>query len=313
MTRTIKVLRGFLAVGLLGASVSATAVASGAPVAPVIRRLPEATAAELRRDVKQARESDLRPFLATSDIVAKARSADDLARARKAPVALELARLGPGGLLPMLELLAEGIPRTVTEGVQDVRRDLIEAVGLLRQPRSLVILGAILDDAAEEEETTRTAAEAIARVGTDDAAARVVRALDNATDPVRARAILAGMGECRKVRVVDSIAARLRAPVDADTARVAARSLGRSGNAWAWRTAPDRSEEGRVRETAARALVDAFVRHTGEARKAADNALMVVDDPHTPGLIAEAKRGASPETVKALDALAVRFANNPTR
>jgi hypothetical protein len=311
--RTIKVLRGVLAFGLLGASVGASTVASAQPVA-VIHRLPEATAAELRRDVKQARDADPRPFIVTNDIVRNARSADQAARARKAPIALQLARLGPSGLLPMLEILAEGTPKTVpADGVQAIRRDLIEAVGLLRQPRSLAVVGAILDDPTEEEDTTRTAAEAVARLGTDEAANRVVRALDGATDAVRARAILAGMGECRRLRVADAIASRLRTTTDDATARIAARSLGRAGNAWAWKTTSDRAEEARVRESAARALVEAFVHRTGEARTAADNALMVVDDLHTPTLIAEARRGASPETIKALDALAVRFANNPAR
>lgn len=301
-----------LALGLLGAAISAPAPASAQTVA-VVQRLPEATAAQLRRDVKQAREADARPFIVTTDIVRNAHAADQLARARKAPIALQLARLGPPGLLPMLEILAEGPPKTMTEGVQEIRRDLIEAVGLLRQPRSLAVLGAILDDPTEEEETTTIAAEAVARLGTDEAATRVLRALDAATHPVRARAILAGIGECRRLRVADALAARLRSASDPATARITARSLGRAGNAWAWKTIADRSEESRVRESAARALVEAFVRQNGEARTAADNALMVVDDPHTPALIADAKRGASAETVKALDALAARFANNPAR
>jgi hypothetical protein len=121
------------------------------------------------------------------------------------------------------------------------------------------------------------------------------------------------MGECRRSRVTTALAERLRTTSDEATARIAARSLGRAGNAWAWRTLGDRSEEARIRETAAKALVDAFVRHDGEARTAASNALMVVDAPQTPALIDEAKKTAGPKTIKALDALATRFARNPAR
>ena len=312
-----------LVAGLVALSASTTATSSAQPAAPrvaVIQRLPQATAAELRRDVEQARDVDVRPFLVTRGIVERAPVADAAARNRKAPVALQLAKLGPPAVLPLLEMLAEGPPKLVrvagvseSESALAARRDIIEAVGLLRQPRALPVLAAILDDLTEDVDTTTTAAEAIARIGTDESASRLLRALDGAGDPVRVRAILAGMGECRRLRIVDAIATRLRTTTDDATARVAARSLGRAGNAWAWKTAADSTEEAKVRESAARGLVDAFVRRTGEARKAADNALMVVADPHTPALIAEAKRGAPPETVAALDALAERFARNPTR
>jgi hypothetical protein len=121
------------------------------------------------------------------------------------------------------------------------------------------------------------------------------------------------MGDCRRIRVTEAIAARLRTTNDDATARAAARSLGRAGNAWAWKTIADRSEESRIRGVAARSLVESYVRHTGEERMAASNALMVVDAPETLTFIADAKRGASPEVVKALDALEARFARNPSR
>lgn len=263
----------------------------------------------LQQEVTRARLADTTPFATVSAIVGQAPMAHARAQGRKAPVAQQLARLGPAATLPMLEKLAMEQPA-------QVRRDLIEAVGLLRDKRGVAALKDVLSDAAEEVETTRTTAEALARIGTDEAATHLVATLDGLTGSAasgdRARAIVAGMGELRRLRVTEALARRARTGDDA-MVRAAARSLGRAGNAWAWKTLADRSEEQKIRETAARALVDAFVAHDGEARQAASNALMVVDAPCTPGLIATARVAATPANQAALDALSARFANNPTR
>jgi hypothetical protein len=90
------------------------------------------------------------------------------------------------------------------------------------------------------------------------------------------------------------------------------KSLGHVGSAWAWKTLADRSDEAASRETAARALVTAFVQYDGEVREAAAKALLVVDDSHTVALIEAARRGAPADVALALDELARRVANNPT-
>ncbi|MBX3191720.1 MAG: hypothetical protein KF819_32305 [Labilithrix sp.] len=285
---------------------SKTLLATALVLAPATAaaRMPEAQRAAVMRDVAKARAADPRPFAAVSRIMELAPDAVARARDRKAPIAQYVARLGPSAVLPALERIVEG-----RDG--ELRRELVEAVGLVRDPRATGVLGAIVDDASEDRETTRTATEALARIGTEEAARRIVTALDAARDE-RARAILEGMGECRRAFAVDALAARLRATNDEADARVAARSLGRAGNAWAWRTLADRAEEDRVREIAARALVDAFVRHRGEARDAAANALMVVGDPRTPAMIGAARSAASTEADRAaLDELRARFAKNP--
>jgi len=305
---------GLIRMGVL-MGVLTTGQAAGAPpdVQGAAVRLPAQRLAELRRDVTRARAIDPGSFAAVSVIVTRAPEAARRARGRSAPTASDIARLGSSAVLPTLEMLALDPPHGVpAEAAPMVRRDLVEAVGLLRDPRGLPVVSAILDDESEGTETTRTAAEAVARIGTEEAATKLLSALD-LTRAERARAVVAGMGECRHLRVTEAIAAVLRTTTDEPMARIAARSLGRAGNAWAWRTMKDRSSETPIRETAARALLDAYLRHDGEARDAASNALMVVDAPQTPALIAEAKRTASPPGVEALDALAVRFARNPTR
>ena len=67
-------------------------------------------------------------------------------------------------------------------------------------------------------------------------------------------------------------AALVSHPTDA-TASSVVKSLGDVGNAWAWKTpgATAKDEEAAVRETAARALVSAFVSYDGSVRQAASN------------------------------------------
>ena len=64
---------------------------------------------------------------------------------------------------------------------------------------------------------------------------------------------------------------------------------------------------------AARALVRIVAGYNGVARGAASDALLVVDAPATPSLLADAKRSASGDAAKALDDVAARLAKNPTR
>lgn len=238
---------------------------------------------------------------------------DAKARGHRAPVALYLRGMGKQALDPMLEIVsggpaAAGLP---AEAVTGARRDLVEAIGMLRDPKAIPVVAAVLDKESDEA-LVRTAAEALARIGTDDAVLRLRGALARSIG-VRANAILAGMGECRRESIAKLLADRLSAHPDEATARVLVRSLGSAGNAWAWKTMPSRSEEAAVRAVAARALVDAFVRYDGEVRAAASNALMVVDDASTPALIAAARANAGGDTSRALDALSSRFAANPAR
>lgn len=255
--------------------------------------------ADPRADVRQA--------------VLQKQALDAKARGHRAPIALYLRGMGKQALDPMLELVsggpaAAGLP---TEAVNAARRDLVEAIGLLRDPKATPVIAALLDKESDGD-LVRTAAEALARIGTDDAVARLRGALGKAAG-ARATAILAGMGDCRRESVARLLADRLLAHPDEATARVLVRSLGNVGNAWAWKTMPSRAEEGAVRALAARALVDAYTRYDGDLRTAASNALMVVDDASTPALVSAARASASGDTARALDALAARFAANPAR
>jgi HEAT repeat protein len=214
----------------------------------------------------------------------------------------------------MLELVAfDTTPLEANERPEDrasVQRDLVEAIGLLKDSRALPVLVVVLSKESDFA-TTRTAAEAIARLDTDIAAQTLVTSLGSASGD-HATAILAGMGVCHRALVARTLAERLDAHPDPATAKHLVKSLGHVGNAWAWKTLAERSDENTSRETAARALVTAYRSYTGEVRDAAAKALLVVDDTHTNALIEAARHGASEDVARALDDLARLVASNPT-
>ena len=299
---------------LLGLALAAPAGAAPGISIDAARLAPE-TRTELRASIDKARALDPAAFHEVRDLFSRARELDSRARGRKAPVSLRLAQLGTKALLPMLELVAFDAPALgAGETASDrasISRDLVEAIGLLHDPRAMPVLVAVL---AREGDfaTTRTSAEAVARLDTDEAANALVTSVAKATGE-RATAILAGMGSCHRAVVARTLADRLAARPDEAAARHMMKSLGHVGSAWAWKTLADRRDEAAARETAARALVSAYVQYTGEGRDGAAKALMVVDDSHTVALIEAARRGAAGDAALALDELARRFASNPTR
>ena len=305
-----------LATLLCGVALCAPGTASAAPgISLDAAKLAPQTRTELRASIDKARALDPAAFHEVRDLFARARELDSHARGRKAPVSLRMAQLGTKALLPMLELVAFDAPALAPGETSaqraSVSRDLVEAIGLLRDPRAMPVLVAVL---AREGDfaTTRTSAEAVARMDTDEAANALVASVSKASGE-RATAILAGMGACHRVVVAQTLADRLAAHPDEAAARHVMKSLGHVGSAWAWKTLADHGEEAASREVAARALVSAYVYYTGEARDAAAKALLVVDDSHTPALLEAARRGATGDVAIALDELARRFAQNPTR
>jgi len=304
----------FLAAIAAACVLGAPSTASAAPALAIdASTLPPHTRTALRDDIARARAADPASFGAVRDVVVRARELDRRARGRKAPIALHLAALGPKALLPLLELAAFEAPALAPDGDRAaLRRDVVEAIGLLHDARAMPVLTALLDRDGDLE-MTRTAAEAIGRLESTDAASTLTAALGKATGE-RATAIAAGMGACHRASIAKALADRLAARPDEATAKVLARALGHAGNAWAWKTVAARDEETAARAIAARALVAAYVGYRGEAHEAASKALLVVDAPGTPSLL-EAARKAAPDdaTARALDELADRFTHNPTR
>lgn len=270
--------------------------------------LPAHTAADLRTQIGKQRVGDADSFRAVHDLAANAKALDAKARGRKAPISIYLKSLGARAVLPMIEMLAFEAPKDVEPAV---KRDMVEALGLLRDARAMPVLTALLERETDAS-MVRTASEAVARMETEESASKLVAAL-GAAQGERAAAILGGMGSCHREVIASALSSRLATHPDETTARAAIKSLGRVGSAWAWSTLPQRSEEASTRRAAATALVQAFVAYRGDARQEASDALMMVDEASTPSLIASARQGASPELAAALDQLAARFAKNPVR
>lgn len=225
-----------------------------------------------------------------------------------------LKALGRPALFPMLEMLAVDAPPRgplSKRAWRDLRASVIEAVGMLRDPRAEPVLTATLEHNSEPA-IVRAAAVALGRLGDDASAARLVQ-LATTAGP-KQDAVISGLGECRRLVAARALA-KLSSASSGSRELTVIRQLGNVGNSWAWQTpAVSKSGEGdAVRAVAARALVQAFVQNTGQLRTKATTEILLVDHPSTPGLIAAARRGASPALRAALDELAQRFAHDPVR
>jgi hypothetical protein len=306
---------------LLGVMTSSNdATAAGLEMSSSV--LPADVRTQLEKDIATARRETPELFRTVQGIISRARALDAQSQKPGMPFTRELKALGPRALMPMLEALAfdahapADLPASASSAL---RLGLIEAVGIIRDARAIPVLSQLVAP-GRDVETTRSGAEALSRIGTDDAFAIVSKAATDArTTPnsARERAVLGGLHDCRREAAAKLLSSRLDAPLDSATARVVVRSLGGVANAWAWKTMTSQTELPAVRTKATTALVRTFVRHAADAevREAAVKALLVVDDPATPALVAKAKAdpATSPAIVALLEDLERRFAANPTR
>jgi HEAT repeat protein len=292
--------------------------ASAAGVALDSTQLDATARASLKAEIDKARTESPDVFKAVYDVAARAREIDAESRAPGIPFTRYFKNLGPRAFYPLVELMVfdshapSGLPTTAESAL---RIGVIEAVGGIRDTRAMPALAKVFET-TRDIDTVRASANAIGKLGTDDGVAMLITAAKKfqASDPARERAILSGLHDCRREAAANFLAQRLDGqPTDAETAKVLIKSLGGVGNSWAWKTLPNQKELATTRGAAAQALVRAFVHYSGDLREHAAKALLVIDDPSTPALVAKAKSGASRETATALDDLDKRFAQNPVR
>ncbi|MCC6810839.1 MAG: hypothetical protein IT381_25645 [Deltaproteobacteria bacterium] len=277
------------------------------------RALPPAVAQRLTLDIAAAKSAAPATFSGLQALIAQVPRLDAQKRGDLPTLTPRLSRLGPDALLPMLEAIAFQAPARAawTESAErGLRLSLIEAAGMLRDARAEPVFLAILASDERDFATLQLTAEALGRLESDTA----VNALLAAATTDKRDAVLAGMGQCRRARIADALAIALDGARSPAQAKSLVRSLAHAGNAAAWKLGGPYADEARaVRATAAEALLRAFIAYDDEARDAASNGLMVVDDAETPILIARARVLADAATAAALDELAQRFARNPTR
>jgi hypothetical protein len=233
-------------------------------------------------------------------------SLDAHKRGPLAPIPARLQGLGKDAVEALAEQLLND-DTTLPESARTAwRAGILETLGALRDPRTRELAAPLLDD--PDYVVARAAAEAIGKLG-DDAAVIIL------APRIAAQQKSAIDGSCRRRGIASALAGVVAARPSTEIAKVTAKALGELGASWAWKTGkvPAPAEEHDVRSMAARSLIALFVGYDGEVRLAASNALMVVDDPSTPALIAAAKSSASSDTIAALDSLAARFGRNPAR
>jgi len=289
--------------------------AGGAVVDP--RDLPEDARSALMADIAAARMTSPDAFDRIAALRADLPELFARSRGGVPPLTRILHAQGPEALCPMLEqLIVSAEPGSDLDDRAWLawQLALLDAVGMLRDRRAEPVLWQALAEEDLEPEVQRAAARAVAKLGTDAVAERLV-ALSR-ENGLRQRAVVAGMGHCRRLAVAQRLAELLAAAPDAAAADAAARSLGDVGSLWAWRTpsvATYAAEQEAVQLSAARALVAALVASDGEVRATAAKALLVVGHPATPELLAAARSEADPVTRAVLDQVAVDFAASPIR
>ncbi|APR87869.1 hypothetical protein A7982_13218 [Minicystis rosea] len=215
----------------------------------------------------------------------------------KPNAAHELRAMGASALLPMLSALAFDGPSAVLTDPQRAALTvgMLEAVGLLRDPRSGPVLSAALESGTTDAQVLRAAAEALGRLcGDADLSALTRHAVF--TDPLH-QAAVHGLGQCRRVEAAKHLGGLLATAPDDATTELVAGALGTIGSSWAWKAlGPSVAATGlAVREIAARALVSAFPLRSPAARQRIGVAMMLVEHPVLPELLSRAHAEAPAE------------------
>lgn len=145
--------------------------------------------------------------------------------------------LGEEGLLPMLWALQGDDPFELKFGLRAWRTwriGLIEAVGRLRDDRSIPVLIGIIEGSDPHGATRRAATSALGRTGDEDAISAVIDIARQDEDKLVD--IIAGLGDARREVAQEFLLEVLLSSEDDEVRRVAIRSLGDWANQWAWQT-----------------------------------------------------------------------------
>lgn len=306
--RTIKNALRMAALGAALFLVPALASASDG-IAAHASQIAEPARASLLTAVNAHRAAHPEDFEAVRDVKGHRPEVYNQFRKPVPEVSRELRRLGPSALLPMLNALAFEAPARgdLTDREWDALTvGLLDAVGVLRDPRSGPVLRAVFEGSSKSAPVARAAAQAMGRL-CGDAELALLQKRAGAGDSLRLAAI-AGLAECRRVESAKQLASLFAANPDAASAEAITAALGSVGSSWAWRAMGPASEAtGRaVREIAAKALVSAFARSKGDIREPIRKALLMTEHAGTSELITQARVSADAETAAALDALLVR-------
>ncbi len=307
----------FVVAGLV-ALVSGHGSVQAVPASPAKPAVVAIDRGALLRELAVARTRTPATFSAMAAFRAQVPGLDARKRGPLAVLAAALERLAgkPDGWSALVETLTLDLDAaTLAPSARTaLRASIAETLGRTRDPRGLPILADLLATDPDPM-VVRAAAFGLGRLQDDAAVAVLVPWVTAKSD--RQVSVVVGAGSCRRSAMASALATVLAGSSDPALTRATIDALGKLGAKWAWETGDvhDRKEESSSRDTAARALLSAFVQHVvdPELRLAAANAILAVDAVGTPGWIAAAKATASPSAVAELDALAARLAANPAR
>jgi hypothetical protein len=299
------------------ATVSGSACAAGGAVLSSAD-IPQAARGSLESAIAEARKSDPKSFEDVAALRRRLPEFDAKKRGEVAMIAIPLEDMGPRALWPIVEELAfQSEPAgDLTPGAwRDWRVALIEALGLIHDPRTEPVVLSLLAKRDNDVPLLRASVEAAGRLGTRAAVNKIVALRPG--DLALRRAVWEGMGECHAMACVQTLGTSLAASVsDGESTAIVARALGRSASSWAWQT-PGLAATGEgpaVRAAAAKALVGAFSTVAASAsRDSILRALTVVEDPSTVKLLRDLRQKADPELARDLDKAIERFAASPAR
>ncbi|MFT7625399.1 MAG: hypothetical protein ACI9WU_004590 [Myxococcota bacterium] len=292
-------------------AVPMVASANGSLIAP--DALTAAQQQELSKAIAAARVQHPEAFERVAMLRARVRGLDGARRGRLAPLTPQLASLGVDALMPLLERIA------VTDEAQgDLpasawtawRAALLEAVARLESPAAAPVLHAVFASDIADPVVLRASVEAVARLGSDQSVAQLTERLGR---PGADRdVVVSAAGYCRRPEMAKLLTHELLT-AEGRRVKTVARALADLGNAWGWRleTKARKVHEADVRRSASKALLGAYLAHTGEARQAASNALMVIAWPEVLPQVQAAIEAADGDTLVALQRLETRLARNP--
>jgi hypothetical protein len=307
-----------LAIAAFGAALSLHAGAAYAKDGMAAQRaqIAEQARASLAKDIEAYKAAHPEAFEALRNVKGHKPEVYRKLRNPIPTVGRELRRLGPSALLPMLEALAFEAPARGGATDQEwtaLTVGMLEAVGVIRDPRSGPVLRAIFEGGSGIAEVVRAAAAGMGQL-CGDAELSVLIKRSAAGDALRGAAI-AGLGNCRRLDSAKHLAGLLQAASDEASAELLGKALGRVASSWAWKAmGPAVEREGAsVREIAAKALVGGFVRFGGEARSEMRRGLLMTEHQATPELIARARPSVDAKTAAELDALSVQVSRASKR
>lgn len=183
-------------------------------------------------------------------------------------------------LLPMLWAVASDNPlklRMDLRSWRSWRTALLEAIGRLRDERSIAVLKPVVAGNQPHAAIRKTAASAIGRTGDLDA---IEWLIDHAkSHPPHRKAVVGALGDARRHSALDYL---LKIVKDTDETRalrsVAIRSAGDWANQWAWETSslkPYRAEGERGRRAVIETLVDGYPSLDDDLRSEAAKSLQL--------------------------------------